>query len=387
MIICIQMSVSKQFRTPGQLFLSLMRERGWNKRTLSLILGLSEATVGRITSDKQGVDARLSIILEELFAVPADQFLSLQKELDLAQARIVVQPDPMRATRAMLFGDLPLAEMIERGWLKAESVREIADVEQELMRFFGVNRLDDIRLLPHAAKKTATGDATVTPAQLAWLYRVRAIAENMLVPRFSPTKLRETLPKLRALMIAPEEARGASRLLIESGVRFLLVETLKAAKIDGVCFWLDEQSPVIALSLRYDRIDNFWFVLRHEIEHILQGHGRSFAVVDSELEGEKAGIGSSISEEERIANSAASDFCVPKSQMDAFISRKSPLFYESDLKAFAKILKIHPGIVAGQLQHKTGRYHIFRSHLAEIRAKVLQSAMIDGWGTVAPLGN
>ena len=381
------MSVSKEFRTPGQLILSLMRERGWNKRTLALILGISEATVGRITSDKQGVDAKLSIILEELFSVPADQFLSLQKELDLAQARIVAQPDPMRATRAMLFGDLPLAEMIDRGWLKAESVKEVADVERELMRFFGVNRLDDIHLLPHAAKKTATDYATITPAQLAWLYRVRSIAENMLVPRFTVGKLREALPKLRALMIAPEETRRVSRLLLECGVRILLVESLKSAKIDGVCFWLDERSPVIALSLRYDRIDNFWFVLRHEIEHVLQGHGRSFAVVDSELEGEKAGVGASVSEEERVANQAASDFCVPKNQMDAFIARKSPLFYEADLKAFAKILKVHPGIVAGQLQHKTGRFHIFRSHLAEVRGKILQSAMVDGWGTVAPLGN
>lgn len=319
--------------------------------------------------------------------MPADQFLSLQKELDLAQARIVAQPDPMRATRAMLFGDLPLAEMIDRGWLKAESVKEVADVERELMRFFGVNRLDDIHLLPHAAKKTATDYATITPAQLAWLYRVRSIAENMLVPRFTVGKLREALPKLRALMIAPEETRRVSRLLLECGVRILLVESLKSAKIDGVCFWLDERSPVIALSLRYDRIDNFWFVLRHEIEHVLQGHGRSFAVVDSELEGEKAGVGASVSEEERVANQAASDFCVPKNQMDAFIARKSPLFYEADLKAFAKILKVHPGIVAGQLQHKTGRFHIFRSHLAEVRGKILQSAMVDGWGTVAPLGN
>jgi len=372
------------FRTPGQLILSLLEERGWSKRTLAIVLGVSEATVTRITGDKQPIDARLAIVLEELFAVPADRFLSLQKELDLAQARIVVQPDPGRATRALLYGDLPVSEMIDRGWIRADSLRDTAKVEAELMRFFGVNRLDDIEILPHAARKTAA-NPHLTPAQLAWLYRVKNISENMLAPKYSPEKLRICLRRLRDLMVAPEEARKVSRFLIESGVRFVVVESLSSAKIDGVCFWLDDNSPVVALSLRYDRIDNFWFVLRHELEHVLQGHGKSAAIVDAELEGERAGIGSSVSDEEKVANQAASEFCVSQTKMEAFIVRKAPLFSERDLRGFAKIVNVHPGIVAGQLQYKTGRFHIFRSHLAKIRTSVISSAMVDGWGTVAPL--
>lgn len=158
------MADDQAFRTPGQLILALMQARGWSKRSFAIILGVSEATVTRITTDKQGVDAKLSIVLEELFGLPAERFLSLQKELELAQARIVAQPDPARATRALVFGELPISEMIERGWLKAESVRDKVAVESELMRFFGVNRLDDIQVLPHAAHKS---DASIpaTPAQ------------------------------------------------------------------------------------------------------------------------------------------------------------------------------------------------------------------------------
>jgi HTH-type transcriptional regulator / antitoxin HigA len=382
----MKMNDSSAIRTPGQLILSLMEARGWNRRTMAIVLGVSDATITRIVSDKQGVDAKLSIVLEELFEVPADRFLSLQKTLDLAQARIVAQPDPMRAVRALLYGDLPVAEMIERGWLKAENVRDTPAVERELMRFFGVNRLEDIEILPHAARKT-NGDTSATPAQIAWLYRVRSIADNMLAPKYSRERLSSSLPKLRETMIAPEETRKVSRILTESGVRFILVESLTSAKIDGVCLWLNEHSPVIALSMRFDRIDNFWFVLRHEIEHVLQGHGQSAAALDTDLEGERAGTGPSVSEEERIANQAAADFCVPQVKLESFIARKSPLFTEADLRGFARILRVHPGVVAGQLQHKTGRFHIFRSHLAKVRANVLQSAMVDGWGTVAPLGN
>jgi HTH-type transcriptional regulator / antitoxin HigA len=329
-----RMGPERAFRTPGQLILSLLDEKGWSKRTLAVILGVSEATVTRITSDKQPVDARLSIIFEELFGVPADQFLSLQKELDLAHARLVMQPDPDRATRALLYGDLPVSEMISRGWLNAESLRETSTVERELMRFFGANRLEDIEALPHAAKKTAQ-NSNITPAQLAWLYRVKAIATNMLVTPYSRDRLLACLPKLRELMIGPEQARMVSRILLECGIRFVVVETLSSAKIDGVCLWLNENSPTIGLSLRHDRIDNFWFVLRHELEHVLQGHGRSAAVLDSELEGERAGTGDSVPDEERIANRAAADFCVPLAQMDAFVARKAPLFSDRDVSLTA----------------------------------------------------
>ena len=378
--------VDQAFRTPGQLILALMQARGWSKRSFAVILGVSEATITRITTDKQGVDARLAIVLEELFNEPADRFLSLQKELELAQARIVTRPDPARATRALVFGELPVGEMIERGWLKAESVRDKIAVERELMRFFGVNRLEDIQVVPYAARKS-DATAPTTPAQAAWIRRVMSIAENMIVPKFSAQKLTATLPKLKELMIAPEETRKVSRFLMECGIRFVIVETLSSAKIDGVCLWLDDNSPVIGMSMRYDRIDNFWFVLRHEIEHVLHGHGKSEPMLDAELEGERTGTDDSLPEAERIANTAAADYCVPRTKMDAFVARKSPLFSEPDLRGFARILRVHPGIVAGQLQNKTGRFHIFRGHLAKIRASLMPSAMVDGWGTVAPLGN
>lgn len=375
---------NQDFRTPGQLIESLLKERGWTQRVLSIVLDMDETGINRLVSDKRPVDAAMAVLLEEVFGVPANRFLELQKNFDLAKARLVTRPDRDRATRALLYGDLPIAEMIKRGWLQAESVRDTKVVETELMRFFGANRIDDIEILPHAAKKTEVS-APATPAQLAWLHRVRQIATDMLVPPYSPSGLRTAVAKLRALMLSPEGVADVPRILAAAGVRFVLVETLSNAKIDGVCFWLNERSPVIALSLRFDRIDNFWFVLRHECEHVLQGHGRVAAMLDAELEGERAGTGPSVSEEERVANEAAQEFCVPQSLLDAFIARKAPFFSERDLIGFAKIAKVHPGIIAGQLQHKTGRYDRFRNHLAKIRTLIFPNAIKDGWGDVVPV--
>ena len=352
---------------------------------MGVVLGVSEQVVYRLVSDTRPVNAETAIGLEEVFGVPAERFLQLQREYDLAKARLEARPDPGRDTRAHLYGDLPVPEMIKRGWLDASDVRDAEAVQAALTKFFRVDSPDQIEILPHAAKKTMVS-TEVTPVQLAWLYRVKEIASEMMVARYSRRAVRAAVPKLSALLAAREEARKAPRILAESGIRFVIVESLSSAKIDGVCFWLDDTSPVIGMSLRYDRIDSFWFVLRHELEHVLRLDGRSAMILDAELEGDRAGIGSDLSEEERAANQEAAEFCVPRDPLEKFMARKSPFFAERDILGFARTMNIHPGLIAGQLQHNTNRYDRWRKHLAKIRSVVTPSAMVDGWGDVAPVG-
>jgi len=374
-----------EYKTPGQLIEALLAERRWTQRLLAAVLDISESTTNKLISGKQAVSAEVAIVLEEVFEVPAERFLSLQKDYDLARARLVSRPDPGRATRAEVFRGLPVAEMIKRRWLDATDVKDIPAVESSLAKFFGVATVNDIEFLPHAAKKTAVG-ANTTPAQLAWLYRVRQIASELLVGQFSVFGMRRAIEQLKLLVLSVEATRKVPRILAEAGIRFVIVESLPSAKIDGVCFWLDDQSPVIGISFRHDRIDNFWFVLRHELEHVLRGHGKDRIEIDAELEGSKAGSGPDIPEQERQANAAAAEFCVPAKAMDAFIARKAPFFAERDIRSLAAALKIHPGLVAGQLQHRTGRYDRFRDHLVKVRSVVTPGAAVDGWGDVAPVG-
>jgi len=377
-------SPQDDYRTPGQLIQSLLHARGWTQRVLAVVLEMDETAVNRILSGKRPVSAETALALADVFAVPAERFLDLQKTYELAQAEIVFRRDPRRETRALLFGDLPISHMIQRGWIDAKGVRDVDRVESELTRFFGAESADEIEILPHAAKKTSL-DSEVSPSQLAWIYRAKQIAGEMLVGRYSQQSVKASVKKLSALLSAPEEARKVPRILAEAGIRFVIVESVPGAKIDGVCFWLDDRSPVIGMSLRFDRIDNFWFVLRHELEHVIQGHGKSEIMVDAELEGARAGDGLDVPEVERIANVAAAEFCVPQTKLNRFISRKAPFFAERDFLGFCRTLQLHPGIAAGQLQHKTGRYDRFRKHQVKIRSCVSPGAIVDGWGDVAPV--
>jgi HTH-type transcriptional regulator/antitoxin HigA len=374
-----------EYKTPGQLLEALLEERGWSQRTLALVIGKGESAINKIVTGKQSVDAETALLFEEVFGTPASRFLELQKEYDLAIAKATARPDPARANRAHLFGGLPIAEMAKRGWLGGANPRDVEEVEAALTAFFGVSSVNEIEILPHAAKKTEV-NMDASPAQLAWLYRVRSMASEMLVPRFTHQGLEAALKELRGLMISAENVRKVPKILAGAGIRFVVVETLPTAKIDGVTFWLNDHSPVVGMTLRHDRNDNFWFVLRHELEHVRLGHGKGTIVLDAELDGDRAGTGPNIPEEERLANEAAANFGVPQSQMRAFVERKAPLFSERDMVGFARSVGVHPGIVAGQLQHLTGRYERFRKHQAKIRSYVLPTAYVDGWGDVAPVG-
>ena len=377
---------SMDFVTPAQMIDSCLRERGWSQRALAMVLGLSEKTVSSFMNGRTKISNELALQLQAALSLNAANLLKLQASYELQKAQISFRLDPALAIRAKVFGDIPIGDMIARGWLKGVDGLWDSHLNEALCRFFGVSDIDQIEALPHAAKKTdVMGEAT--PAQMAWLYRVKQIAQETLVAKYSPSSVAAVANELKPLLNSAEGSRKVPRILAQAGIRYAIVESLPHTKIDGVCFWLNEKSPVIGMTLRFDRIDNFWFVLRHELEHVIRKHGQSAVMLDVALEGERAGTGADIPDEERVANEAAAEFCVPQTQLKRFIQVKSPVFAERDIRGFAATYKIHPGIVAGQLQHKTNRFDLFRNHLVKIRSVVTPNAMVDGWGDVAPIGN
>ncbi len=77
-------------------------------------------------------------------------------------------------------------------------------VEKAMSKFFGVASVEQIEVLPHAAKKTSVS-SDVTPVQLAWLYRVKQIASEMIVGKYSSSGVRRAIELLRPLTSAAEE--------------------------------------------------------------------------------------------------------------------------------------------------------------------------------------
>lgn len=360
---------------PGFYIAEELEARGWSQRDLAFILGVPEQTVNMILNGRRGITPETAKALGDAFDINPETFANLQKSYDLAHAQ---QPDPGIAVRAKMQNYYPVREMIRRGWIRQS---DPVMLESQLMRFFLAQSPEAIPYMAHAAKKTSYEERDIAPAQLAWLYRVRHVANSISVPQYSEEALRSALVELEQLLYAPELVRHVPKLLTESGVRFVLVEKLPNAKIDGVCLWLDDASPVIGMSIQHDRIDNFWFVLRHEIEHVLQRHGRDAEKIDVDLDSAEG----SNDKDEEIANAAAADFCAPQAKLDSFLLRKGPYYYEKDVVAFARVMNRHPGIVVGQIRKRLNRWDYLTRYLVKVRQFVVPDSIADGWGQVVPV--
>jgi HTH-type transcriptional regulator / antitoxin HigA len=363
---------------PPGIFIKLELEaRGWSQRDLAFILGQTEQQLNPLLSGKRGITPDMARLLGDAFGTSPQFFLNLQGRYDLQNAK---EPDPAVRTRAGLQTHFPVRDMIRRGWIQDG---EASLLQLQMDRFFEVANDADAGPgdIAFAAKRTHYGDTP--PHQLAWVFRVRQLARQIAVEAYAADKLEALLPKLRSLMVDPEAVAAVPGLLASVGVRFVVVEVLPNAKIDGVCTWLDDASPVIGMSTLYDRLDNFWFVLRHELEHVLRGHGKQSIGMVDHLIGDNADDGKGETDEEAIANAKAADFCVPVTKMASFYARKHPYFSERDVLGFAALMSVHPAIVVGQLQKRMKRYDYLRKYQVPVRRHLLKNAIADGWGNQA----
>ncbi len=364
---------------PGEHLLDELEARGWTQTEFAEIIGRPIRLVNEIINGKKGITPETAREFGAALGTSAEFWLNLDIAYDLWKTTEDVSPI---AHRARMRNQYPVRDMARRGWIRPSEDTQV--VESQLLRFFEVSSLGEQPKFANAAvpRRSDSESEELNPIQVAWLYRAKHIADTIQVPRYSEKSLRTALRQLKAYKEAPEEIRHIPKLLEKCGVRLVIVEPLPSSKIDGVCFWLDN-SPVIGMSLRFDRIDNFWFVLRHELEHVLNKDGRDLVILDSDVM--HAQEDKDLSPQEQAANIAAAEFCVPQEELDDFIARKDPFYPRKEVLRFAKRLEVHPGLVVGQLQWRIRRFDLFRSMLVSIRDMITPVALTDGYGYVLPI--
>jgi len=192
-------------------------------------------------------------------------------------------------------------------------------------------------------------------ATFAWLCRVtdKATAEKKTL--FSAAKFNQRaithLVRLSKDNFGPREA---IQYLEKHGIRIVIENSLPGMRVDGASFVVPSFGPVIGLTLRYDRLDNFWFTLLHELAHIVL-HLRDDSddvFVDSIEDGDREE-----SEVEAEANAFAKDSFVPRDawlRSDAFRYATEPA-----ILALAEKFEIHPAVIAGRLRFEKKRYQEF----------------------------
>jgi HTH-type transcriptional regulator/antitoxin HigA len=220
----------------------------------------------------------------------------------------------------------------------------------------------------------------LTAAQRVWCFRARNLASDLIVAPYAPERMGDCEARLRHLLAFAPETSRVPRVLSDHGIRLVIIQPLSDSKIDGAAMWLNESSPVIVLSIRMDRIDSFWFTLFHELSHIKHVDALS---IDSRLRGEDATFSAEKPAFERRADEDAAGAMIPEERLNSFIRRVAPLYSKDRIIQFAHTIKVHPGIIVGQLQHRGEiKFSANREMLVKVRQRIASVAVTDGWGTV-----
>jgi HTH-type transcriptional regulator/antitoxin HigA len=245
--------------------------------------------------------------------------------------------------------DFPLKEMAKRGWVQA-TTSELRSKGKEIVESF----LAPLHgAVPSALwKRTRNDEKKADQASLfAWTARVlmRAQTIEMREPYRPGIISKEFLQELVKCSWSDQGPLLAKEYLARHGIVMVIEPHLAKTRLDGASMLMRDGRPIIGLTLRFDRVDHFWFVLLHELIHI-QKHLRTYGEVfldDLETDG-------GTDPKEREADTQSKEALIPRSKWvrsEAFRQRTSAAIHQ-----FAKELNIHPAIVAGRIRHESGNY-------------------------------
>jgi len=256
----------------------------------------------------------------------------------------------------------PLTEMSRKGWI--EAVKNIKERAEELIRGLieesgGLNTASAFLFRKgRSARENTKNDPY---ALNAWCLKVMAIAnQNPLDTKFRNDAINKTFfREITKLSYFNNGPRIAKEYLEKHGIHLIILPHLNKTYLDGAAFLLTRGNPVIGLTLRYDRLDNFWFCLLHELAHIwkhLSVDKMNIIIDDLDLRRSKQ---TNRDTQEREADKIAEEALIPNkvwSSLDLTGSVNPEL-----IKSIADKLKIHPSIIAGRIRYEKNNYKILSS--------------------------
>jgi HTH-type transcriptional regulator/antitoxin HigA len=317
--------------------------------------------ISEIISAKKQITPETALGLGAAFGTSAEMWLNMEAKyrLRLAQRSNV---DEAVERRSRIYSAVPVKELVRRGWIGDPD--DVQTLETSVKSFLGISSLDQEPPLALAARRTLTKAPDLRGVR-AWMCRVEQLAAVQDVSAFSRARLKETVPSLLELTTNPGRILEAPGMLRQLGVRFVLVPHLPGTYLDGAVF-AENGNPIVALTLRYDRLDNFWFTLIHELAHLVQGHdGNRPEYLDADAGNDP---------DENEADRLAAEWLVPGDALAVFVEKIKPYFSRQAIGNFAKSIGRHPAIVLGRLQHDG---HVFPAHLRSSIPKVRR--LLEPW--------
>ncbi|MCP4626563.1 MAG: ImmA/IrrE family metallo-endopeptidase [bacterium] len=333
--------------TPIEAIRFAMDQRGMKQADLVPFIG-SRSKVSEILRGKRTLSLSMIRSLHTHLGIPAE--ILIMDGMDF----------PLDG-EGVKWDSFPVAEIVNRGWVTGfdpktqseEIMRELASQACADSYFADQNRA----CLRQGTRRNEKDD----PCSIdAWLLGVLAQAEKIETGiKFNQNILDENfILKVVYLSGLKNGPLRAKEFLQNKGIKLVVVPHFKRTYLDGAALLNKKGEPIIALSLRYDRLDNFWFTLAHELAHLALGHVYS---VDGQCIIDDLDLRKPLNEMEIDADELADKSLIPSQLWKSHPARKTGKL--KDILDLASKADIHKSIVAGRIRYERNNYRILWPHV------------------------
>ena len=262
-------------------------------------------------------------------------------------AKVLIQK-PSRSFESQNWDTALVRAMEQRGYFGKKTLKE--HYKSELINgFFAlIGNVQPAALYRKTNFRSAP--RTDNNALLAWGARVLQKAEKIKVP----VKYKKGTVDLAFMQdVTRLSVKDAGPLLARDylkkhGIKLVVEPHLPKTHLDGAALFAVKDNPVIGLTIRHDRPDNFWFTLMHELAHVaLHYDNGTESFYDEELQN-KDGI--QVDEKEKAADALAEESILPTSKWAISAAKYTPSSMAAE--SLAKELGVQTAVIAGLIQFK-----------------------------------
>ncbi len=341
--------------SPIDAILFRMEQQGLRKKDLVPYFG-SLSKVSEVLSGKRPLSLNMIRQLHKGLGISAEVLIG-----NLGESDNIIRNTPDEDYR-----NYPIIELDERGYfdkikerLSIFSVKktQLLEYAEDLMgSFFGDLKLRGKLPVFLRAPQCQNGIKTINDYALkAWLSCVVKKARTYTLTNNYQAGIitEEWLHELVTLSRFEQGPLLAQQFLAQHGIILVIEKHFSKTYLDGAVL-IDNNIPVIGLTLRHDRLDNFWFVLLHELIHLQKHLNSDCSYITDELDDKKQAM----QEIEMEANELAKNALIPLEKWAIFFTSYSTHPNSDDIKQFANELKIHEAIVAGRIRYETEDWRI-----------------------------
>jgi HTH-type transcriptional regulator/antitoxin HigA len=336
----------------GQKLIDARVAQGWSQRSLAQRLGMKEQQIQRYEKEKYRT-ANLNRVAEIAEALQLDLFAFFETREQSLRDQL--------APNLKWMGDfetnkLPIKEMKKRGWLGQikvpTGVNNLSD--HDLAAAFISKSIGSGPVASLHSQHVRAGSVQDPYALLAWkaqiLGKAKAVLDNS--PSYRRPLDLSVVDMLARLSSEPAGPVHAIEVLLQHGVVVVLEKHFAGTHLDGAAMLLDGETPVVGMTLRHDRLDNFWFVLAHELGHIALHRDRG--LVESFYDDEESNAPNQLElEADEFAKRAFVADEIWKRSFVRFTTDKTQVLKFADERG------IGTAVVAGRIRRERKDYAIF----------------------------